>query len=358
MRWLAKPVVATVLSELAAGHRPPSHEALDELPDSAPLAHLRAVLVAAAALPERDEQMARMEGFLDQLLAARPNPDQRQILHRYTVWHLTRRLRQRNNGRATTGQQHAAVRQRAHAAVAFLDWLGANGLTLDTCEQADLDRWLTDESATYRQQAGHFIRWAHTNKLTSVRVAAVRWTGPAGPINDEHRWELARQLLHDDTSQPADRLAGLLVLLYAQRPATIARMSTGNVDIDAQQVRIRLGDVPITLPEPVAGIARTVVANRKGHATIGALHPSPWLFPGGQPGRPISTTQLTGRLNELGVRPNQARSTALFQLAAQIPAAILSQTLGIHTDVAVTWQKISAGDWTNYAAEISKPAKP
>lgn len=29
------------------------------------------------------------------------------------------------------------------------------------------------------------------------------------------------------------------------------------------------------------------------HATIGALAPSPWLFPGGQPGRPISTGQLT-----------------------------------------------------------------
>ncbi|MFB7186968.1 hypothetical protein ACFCZT_17080 [Streptomyces sp. NPDC056230] len=69
----------------------------------------------------------------------------------------------------------------------------------------------------------------------------------------------------------------------------------------------------------------------KGHATIGALAPSPWLFPGGQPGRPISTTQLTQRLNQLGIRPNQARSTALFQLAAEIPAAILARTPLAHT---------------------------
>jgi hypothetical protein len=74
---------------------------------------------------------------------------------------------------------------------------------------------------------------------------------------------------------------------------------------------------------------------------------------GGQPGRPISTTRLTQRLNNLGIRPNQARSTALFQLATEIPAAILARTLGIHTDVAVAWQRLSAGDWANYAAEVS-----
>ncbi|MGW2256219.1 hypothetical protein ACWCXH_39735 [Kitasatospora sp. NPDC001660] len=86
----------------------------------------------------------------------------------------------------------------------------------------------------------------------------------------------------------------------------------------------------------------------------GALVPSPWLFPGGQPGRPISTTQLTQRLNQLGIRPNQARSTALFQLATEIPAAILARALGIHTDVAVAWQRLSAGDWATYAAEVSR----
>jgi antirestriction protein ArdC len=82
---------------------------------------------------------------------------------------------------------------------------------------------------------------------------------------------------------------------------------------------------------------RTVAANRKGHATIGAPAASSWLFPCGQPGRHISTGQLTQRLNRLGIRPNQARNTAFFQLAAEIPAAILARTLGLHTDVAVTW---------------------
>jgi hypothetical protein len=131
-------------------------------------------------------------------------------------------------------------------------------------------------------------------------------------------------------------------------------MTTEQIHTDGAGVQLRLGRVPIALPEPVATLARTVIANRKGHATIGALAPSRWLFPGGQPARPISAARLTQRLNNLGIRPNQTRGTALFQLATEIPAAILARTLGIHTDVAVTWQRLAGGDWATYAAQISQ----
>lgn len=356
-RWLNKPSIAPVLADLAAGRRPLTHQALDELPDSQPLAHLRQVLVSVGALPERDEHMVRIERFLAGLLASQQDPDRRSLLHRYTTWHLVRRLRSRNNGRPSTPQQFNSIRQHTHAAVAFLGWLATHNLTLVTCGQGDLDRWLTDDSATYRWTAGHFIRWARTNKLTSVHAPAHRWSGPTQPLDDQHRWDNARRLLHDKTLKSEDRLAGLLLLLYAQRPAAISRLTTADVEADDQGVRVHLGQAPIRLPDPVAALARAVAASRKGHATIGALAPSPWLFPGGQPGRPISTTQLTQRLNNLGIRPNQARSTALFQLATEIPAAILARTLGIHTDVAVAWQRLSAGDWANYAAEVSRRSR-
>ncbi|WP_406326853.1 hypothetical protein [Streptomyces sp. NBC_00203] len=106
---------------------------------------------------------------------------------RYTIWHLVRRLRRRNNGRPLTAQQLMSARQRTHAAVTFLNWLTAHDLTLETCRQADLDRWLTDDSATHRQTAGHFIRWAHSNKLATVHVPAVRWNVPTQPLDDEQR---------------------------------------------------------------------------------------------------------------------------------------------------------------------------
>lgn len=353
-RWLTKPATAPILSDLATGKIPLTHQALDELPDTQPLAHLRQTLVATGALPERDELMVRLEAHLSDLLAGQPSPERRKLLYRYLNWHLVRRLRTRNNGRPVSRQQFMRIQRLARGAIALLDWLEAHGLALDTFRQADLDRWLTDETATYREEGGLLIRWAHTSKITTVRIGTTRWSGPTRPLDHQHRWDTARRLLHDEDLKPEDRLAGLLILLYAQGVSAISRVTLDQIHADPDQISIRLGRVPIHLPEPVAALARAVVAKRKGHATIGAQAPSPWLFPGGQPGRPISGQQLTKRLNGLGIRPSPDRSTALIQLATEIPAAILARTLGIHTDAAVSWQRHASGDWAAYAAEIAQ----
>jgi hypothetical protein len=162
-----------------------------------------------------------------------------------------------------------------------------------------------------------------------------RWRGPVSALNDDQRWAIARQLLHDTTIDTEDRLAGLLLLLYAQRPTAIGLLTTDQITISGDSASISFGRTPIRLPHPVDELARSLVATRKGHATIGAATPSRWLFPGGQPGRPISTERLKLRLNRLDIRPNQARSTALFQLATEVPAAILARTLGISVNSAV-----------------------
>ena len=353
-RWLTKQPVVAVLSELSAGRMPLTHDAFDALPNRHIHEHLRQTLVAVGALPERDEELIRLEQSLTDFLADQQDPDRRKVLHRYLIWHLLRRLRNRNNGRPTTRQQALRVRNHRRAAEAFLDWLDTHHLTLATVGQPDLDRWSTDASGRYRNEAGTFIRWAHANKLTTAYLPARRWRGPANPIDEDHRWATARRLLGDTTIDTEDRLAGLLLLLYARGLSTISRLTVDQVTITGDDVRISLGHTPIRLPHPVDDLARTVVAKRKGHATIGAATPTRWLFPGGRPGRPISAARLTLRLNRLGIRPNRARSTALFQLATEIPAAILARTLGISIASAVRWQQISAGDWTSYAAEVSR----
>lgn len=60
------------------------------------------------------------------------------------------------------------------------------------------------------------------------------------------------------------------------------------------------------------------------------------------------------RLRKLGIRLAQARSTVLFQLATELPAAVLARTLGIDITVAVKWQRAAAGDWAAYADEVSR----
>lgn len=341
--WLNKDTTSAVLHELAAGGRALTHAALDELPDAKPIKHLRSVLVATGALPPRDEYLIRLEQWITTTLAGRDDPDERQLLHRYAVWHALHRLRRRNNGTYAPHDQAVVVQQHVRAAIALLDWLTSHGLDLASAGQGDLDTWLTSEHAT-RQ------------KLTRLDFAATKWDGPSGVIDAEARWQQARRLLHDDTVKPEDRVAGL-VLLYAQWPATISRLSLDHVQANEHQVRLRLGREPIVLPEPLAALVLHLVACRRGHATLGDQGTSRWLFPGGHPGRPISAYRLGERLRQLGLHPGQDRSTALFGLATELPAALLTRLLGIDISVAVAWQRASSADWTNYAADYSRRAR-
>ena len=268
---------------------------------------------------------------------------------------MIRRLRARLRGGHATHHQVVAAQRIIKAAVALLAWLTAHELTLATARQGDLETWLVSAQASHRTDAGNFVRWARKHKLTSLDFAAIRWGGPTGVIDTETRWEQARWLLHDGTVKPEDRVAGLLVLLYAQWPATISQLTLSHIQASGGQVRIQLGREPVVLPEPLDALVLQVAATRRGHAAIGDQGTSPWLFPGGQPGRPISAYQLAERLRQIGICSGQSRSAALFQLATDLPAAVLARMLGIHITVAVAWQRASAGDWAAYAADSQPP---
>ena len=354
LRWLSGGIVSTVLSDLGSGRRPLTHQALDELPEGKVVEHIRSVLVATAVLPQRDEQMVRLERHVKDLVASHATVEGRKILHRYATWHLLRRLRRRSRGKETTHSQLQVARQHLRAAVYLLTWLQGQHLTLATCRQADLECWMTSDDVRLRQEAGHFVRWALAQKIArDLSFPAERWNGSSQPMDDEARWATARRLLHDDTLKPEDRLAGLLLLLYAQWPAAISRLTVDHIQETDGAVRIRLGAVPVELPAPVAELALQQVAVRRSHAVL-ARTDSPWIFPGGQPGRPISAWAMGERLRKLGIRLAEARSTALFQLATELPTAVLARTLGIDITVAVKWQRAAAGDWAAYAADVSQ----
>ena len=354
LTWLSSGTPQAMLTELAAGLRPLTHAALDELTASKPLTHLRSVLVATGALPARDEHLIQLERWITRTVASRADRQDKETLHSYAVWHVLRRLRQRiRSTHATCGQADVA-RRNITAAVAFLDWLTARGLTLASCPQGDLDVWTAAASTSQRGPTGHFIRWARNQKLTSLTFPATRWPGPTRVIDAEGRWEQARRLLHDDALKPGDRVAGLLVLLYAQQPAAISRLTVDHVQASDGVVRLRLGREPVVVPEPLATLVLHLVVTRQGHATTGDQGTSRWLLPGGRPGQPVSPYRLSERLRQIGIQPGPARSTALFQLATELPAAILARMLGIHIDVAVAWQRASAGDWMTYAADVSR----
>ena len=114
------------------------------------------------------------------------------------------------------------------------------------------------------------------------------------------------------------------------------------------------GSRPIVLPAPLDALAGALAAGRKAPGTSLLDVPCSWLFPGRLPGSPLTEDALAQRLHALGISPRQSSNTALFTLAADVPAAILAKTLGIHIKAAIQWQKISARDWAAYAADVSR----
>ena len=350
--WLKRPAARGTLQAVAASGAI-THEALDSLPPGRGLAHVRSMLVAADALPARDERLTALESWVSQVIAGQADPGHRQALRGYALWHHLRRLRGRLDGRPTSRDQVKNVHDQVTAAAAFLDWLTARGLTLASCTQAELDQWLAGTSSHLARSA-NFVRWAVARRHASGLTApATRWTGPSGPLDQDRRWADARRLLHDDTYPADDRVAGLLVLLYAQKLNAITALTTQHVQREDGRTLLRLGSRPIILPAPLDDLVAGLADGRRRPGSSLLEVPSPWLFPGRNPGTALTPDALGLRLHALGISPRLGRSTALLTLAAEVPAAILAKTLGIHVQVAIQWQKISAGDWAAYAADIS-----
>jgi hypothetical protein len=77
---------------------------------------------------------------------------------------------------------------------------------------------------------------------------------------------------------------------------------------------------------------------------------SPWLFPGGAPGKHLSTESVRSQLVAIGIRPSHARKAAMFQLAAEIPSPVLADILRLATNTAERWAALAARDWSYYTA--------
>ena len=352
--WLHKPHVRPVLQSLAS-RQATTHEALDGLPPGGTLDHVRAMMVATGALPDRDERLTALEQWISQAIAGLADPGHRRALHGYAVWHHLRRLRGRLDGQPASRMQAKNVHDNVTAAAAFLAWLEARGLALAACTQADLDQWLAGAPGKPASRSSAFIRWAVRRRHASGLTApASRWPGPAGPLDQDRRWADARRLLHEEDHEPADRVAGLLVLLYAQKLNDITALTTEHVIREDDRTLLRLGRRPIVLPAPLGALITRLADDRTAPGRGLLSGPSGWLFPGRWPGTALTPDALGGRLRAIGISPRQARSTALLALASEVPAAILAKTLGVHIKAAVQWQKISSGDWAAYAADVSR----
>ena len=182
---------------------------------------------------------------------------------------------------------------------------------------------------------------------------------PGDALEHETRWTIIAKLLRDPGIELADRVAGSFVLLYAQPLSRIAVMTVNAVTTTDTDTLVRFGTLAVVVPEPLATHLTTLTATgRAHHIGIGSTDSSDWLFPGHQPGRPITANRLGQRLGLYGIDARAARRAAQHQLAAQVPAVVLAEMLGITINTAVEWVHAAGGDWATYAAITATDTHP
>lgn len=353
--WLARPTIAGLLTRAAAGEIALDHAVLDDLADTSGIEHLRAVLVAAGLLDDTDRTIERLQAYASPLLEAIADPADRTIVRAWLTWKVLPRLRRRLEQSRSMQHSGPNARNALLGVTRFLDQLHSAGHTLAACTQADLDTWFARPRSGAQVRA--FLLWAqqHRHLPGHLEIPPARSTRPAPPGGDRQR--LARRLLTDEHLPADDHLAAALVVFYAQPVTRIVELTTEDLTShDDGTLAITLAGMPVELIEPFATLARQLpLARTNGVADQLAGR---WLFPGKRAGRPLSANVLGGRLRALGIPPRLSRTTALSQLAVEIPPAILAELVGVTPSTAARWAAITGSNWAAYATSRTPTPDP
>ncbi|WFN94807.1 hypothetical protein [Gordonia sihwensis] len=154
------------------------------------------------------------------------------------------------------------------------------------------------------------------------------------------------ELLTGDSETLPYRVAGVLILLYAQPLKSIVRLQTSSI-IDGNPMAITFGKHPVDVPKPFAQLVRDVLAHRTNLRTSG--HGNPWLFPGTHAGDHLHPDTIMHRLRLIGMSNLGARNSALDDLVLECPPSVVADALGYSHQVAFLHAERSGETWARYA---------
>lgn len=206
-----------------------------------------------------------------------------------------------------------------------------------------MDTWLAAGSTTH-YRLRDFLTWAWARGLVSdLTVPWLARDEPEHILPDDQRWQLLRRCLTDQDVPLLLRVAGALVLLYGQTLSHIVDLTTDRITRKGQHTFLTLDRQPVLLPPRLAQLVLQLAEqdpDRRRPITERADTPRTWLFPGGVPGRPADSGRLVKLLHDqLGIFIRPARNSALAAMAADLPAPVLAELLGIHLTTAGRWAR-------------------
>jgi hypothetical protein len=160
--------------------------------------------------------------------------------------------------------------------------------------------------------------------------------------------------VEDESLDLADRVAGLLVLLFAQTVTRVAGLRVTALSVADGETVVNLGQHPVPLPEPVASIFSRYLARRAHTGTTNTE--TDFLFPGGRPGQHVTAFQLTKHMNAIGITKAD-RQGALTYLVTEAPAAVVAKATGYSLATTAARSVLFGPDWVRYAALKSSASR-
>ncbi len=239
-----------LLRRLGRGEIELTHEAFHTIQPWRAAAHLRELLMACGALPVIDKQICSFERWLVGHLADIPDPGNAQLVRRFATWEVLARLRTRAQKKPITPAGRRFAGDQVKHATAFLGWLAGRDLTLNTCRQTDIDAWHVEHNEHARRTIRAFLQWCMTSKLTRRLLLPPATIRRAAPLPQHERLNLLGGLLTDHELPLRSRVAGVIVLLYAQPLSRVVRLTVDDVVRGDHQVLLRLGEPPSPVPDP------------------------------------------------------------------------------------------------------------
>ncbi len=314
--WVGRSPAIAVLRDRANETIPLSHEALDALPQTPSTTHLRDLLIASGALPERDPYLTRLVKKIEARAASTADPDDARTLKAFGRWGVIQPVRRKYEHRELGTITVNNVRAVVEDAAAFLAWLHRRSKSLSECSQADLDEWLATHASS-RQPARTFIVFAmNKGAMPKLSLPKIVKSPPAAASDLNGRLAMAHRLLTDDGLDPADRVVGALVVIYGQRLTKVAKLSVEDIIEEGGQIFLKLGNDALLIPAPLGTFLKEVPWRRQ-IGIAGNLQSSSWLFPGRQAGRCQDPDYLRRRLKKIGIQYNPSRNAALSSWEAR-----------------------------------------
>ncbi|MFB0839509.1 hypothetical protein ACETK3_16025 [Arthrobacter sp. E44] len=236
-----------------------THEGLDAAAKSAnrEANHLRALFIHHGLLPYQDPYLARFETWIDDKLRHLPEEVAKPVAQ-FATWHHLRRIRSITTPEKSAQAPVHSAKQEITETVQFLDWLWeTHQRTAANCTQQDIETWLATGSTT-RKAIRTFIVFIK-NTGTNHRVDMGHYTAKTRPaITQDQRVAWLRELLTGTSESLPYRVAGILLLLYAQPLVRVAKLRTDAIETNEStgNMRITFGPHPVPISEPFADLLR------------------------------------------------------------------------------------------------------